>query len=97
MSVFNSPDSWIHTPVCLWFSAPVWVRQAAVGNNPVQDVCLSSNTEKLLIRLADSCDRLHTLTIIWGEKCLLLLIHQSSNQVDSDSLSLSMFVCPGQC
>ncbi|CAG05679.1 unnamed protein product, partial [Tetraodon nigroviridis] len=33
------------------------IIKTAVGNNPVQDVCLSSNTGKLLIRLADSCDR----------------------------------------
>lgn len=31
--------------------------KAAVGNNPVQDVYLSSETKKLLIRLADSCNR----------------------------------------
>ncbi|XP_024151399.1 phenazine biosynthesis-like domain-containing protein isoform X1 [Oryzias melastigma] len=31
--------------------------QAAVGNNPVQDVVLSSVTKKLMIRLSDSCDR----------------------------------------
>uniref|UniRef100_A0A3Q3ISG2 Phenazine biosynthesis like protein domain containing n=1 Tax=Monopterus albus TaxID=43700 RepID=A0A3Q3ISG2_MONAL len=33
------------------------IVEAAVGNHPVQEVCLSSNTKKLLIRLADSCDR----------------------------------------
>ncbi|CAN9506969.1 unnamed protein product [Ophioblennius macclurei] len=33
------------------------IIKAAVGNNPVQDVSLSSSTKKLLIRLADSCDR----------------------------------------
>uniref|UniRef100_A0A3Q3NC49 Phenazine biosynthesis like protein domain containing n=1 Tax=Mastacembelus armatus TaxID=205130 RepID=A0A3Q3NC49_9TELE len=33
------------------------IIKAAVGNHPVQDVYLSSNTEKLLVRLADSCDR----------------------------------------
>ncbi|XP_070823392.1 phenazine biosynthesis-like domain-containing protein 1 [Chaetodon trifascialis] len=33
------------------------IIKAAVGNNPIQDVCLSSNTKKLLVRLADSCDR----------------------------------------
>lgn len=45
----------------LWFC----VTQAAVGNLQVQDVYLSSNTKKLLVRLADSCDRLqvaHTHT-----------------------------------
>lgn len=91
-----------HTPVwlcvllCLWFSAPVCVRQTAVGNNPVQDVCLSSNTKKLLIRLADSCDRLqhthtHTLDNL-GKKWLTLslLIHQSSSQVDSTWFSQSV-------
>ncbi|XP_029973878.1 phenazine biosynthesis-like domain-containing protein isoform X2 [Salarias fasciatus] len=40
------------------------IIKAAVGNNPVQDVSLSS-TKKLLIRLADSCDRsvLTSLTV----------------------------------
>ncbi|KAA8595517.1 phenazine biosynthesis-like domain-containing protein 1 isoform X2 [Etheostoma spectabile] len=33
------------------------VIKAAVGNHPIQDVYLSSNTKKLLVRLADSCDR----------------------------------------
>ncbi|XP_041642878.1 phenazine biosynthesis-like domain-containing protein 1 isoform X2 [Cheilinus undulatus] len=33
------------------------VIEAAVGNHPVQDVYLSSNTKKLMVRLADSCDR----------------------------------------
>ncbi|XP_047437502.1 phenazine biosynthesis-like domain-containing protein 1 [Mugil cephalus] len=33
------------------------IIKAAVGNHPVQGVYLSSNTKKLLIRLADSCDR----------------------------------------
>lgn len=31
--------------------------QAAVGNNAVQDVYLCAKTKKLLVRLADSCDR----------------------------------------
>ncbi|XP_071369263.1 phenazine biosynthesis-like domain-containing protein 1 isoform X2 [Centroberyx affinis] len=31
--------------------------KAAVGNHPVQDVYLSSTTKKLMVRLADSCDR----------------------------------------
>ncbi|XP_077376095.1 phenazine biosynthesis-like domain-containing protein 1 isoform X1 [Festucalex cinctus] len=31
--------------------------KAAVGDHPVQDVYLSSNTKKLLLRLADTCDR----------------------------------------
>uniref|UniRef100_A0A3B5A7L3 Phenazine biosynthesis like protein domain containing n=1 Tax=Stegastes partitus TaxID=144197 RepID=A0A3B5A7L3_9TELE len=33
------------------------VQCVAVGNHPVQDVCLSPSTKKLMIRLADSCDR----------------------------------------
>ncbi|XP_026234302.1 phenazine biosynthesis-like domain-containing protein 1 [Anabas testudineus] len=33
------------------------VLKAAVGNHPVQDVYLCSNTKNLLIRLDDSCDR----------------------------------------
>lgn len=33
------------------------IIKVAVGNHPVQDVCLSPTTKKLLIRLADSCDR----------------------------------------
>ncbi|TDH17196.1 hypothetical protein EPR50_G00005820 [Perca flavescens] len=33
------------------------IIKAAVGNHPIQDVYLSSNTKKLLVRLADSCDR----------------------------------------
>ncbi|XP_040893390.1 phenazine biosynthesis-like domain-containing protein 1 [Toxotes jaculatrix] len=33
------------------------IIKATVGNLPVQDVYLSSNTKKLMIRLADSCDR----------------------------------------
>lgn len=33
------------------------IIKASVGNLPVQDVALSSNTKKLLIRLADDCDR----------------------------------------
>ncbi|XP_038557239.1 phenazine biosynthesis-like domain-containing protein 1 [Micropterus salmoides] len=33
------------------------VIKAAVGNHPIQAVYLSSNTKKLMIRLADSCDR----------------------------------------
>uniref|UniRef100_A0A3Q3WRG3 Uncharacterized protein n=1 Tax=Mola mola TaxID=94237 RepID=A0A3Q3WRG3_MOLML len=33
------------------------IIKAAVGDHPVQDVCLNSNTKKLLVRLADSCDR----------------------------------------
>ncbi|KAF3686320.1 Phenazine biosynthesis-like domain-containing protein 2 [Channa argus] len=33
------------------------VIMAAVGNHPVQDVYLCSNTKNLLLRLADSCDR----------------------------------------
>ncbi|XP_074522215.1 phenazine biosynthesis-like domain-containing protein 1 [Halichoeres trimaculatus] len=39
--------------------------KAAVGDHPVQDVCLSSSTNKLLVRLADSCDRsvLTSLTV----------------------------------
>ncbi|XP_074469135.1 phenazine biosynthesis-like domain-containing protein 1 isoform X1 [Sebastes fasciatus] len=31
--------------------------KVAVGNHPVQDVYLNSNTKKMMIRLADSCDR----------------------------------------
>ncbi|XP_071753196.1 phenazine biosynthesis-like domain-containing protein 1 [Centroberyx gerrardi] len=33
------------------------IIKAAVGNHPVQDVYLSSTTKKLMVRLADSCDR----------------------------------------
>uniref|UniRef100_A0A3Q1BRC9 Phenazine biosynthesis like protein domain containing n=1 Tax=Amphiprion ocellaris TaxID=80972 RepID=A0A3Q1BRC9_AMPOC len=33
------------------------IIKVAVGNHPVQDVCLSPTTKKLMIRLADSCDR----------------------------------------
>ncbi|XP_070767319.1 phenazine biosynthesis-like domain-containing protein 1 [Enoplosus armatus] len=33
------------------------IIKAAVGNHPIQDVYLSSNTKKLMVRLADSCDR----------------------------------------
>ncbi|KAM8762901.1 phenazine biosynthesis-like domain-containing protein 1 [Acanthopagrus schlegelii] len=33
------------------------IIKAAVGNHPVQDVYLSPNTKKLMVRLADSCDR----------------------------------------
>ncbi|KAM8876165.1 phenazine biosynthesis-like domain-containing protein isoform 1-T1 [Synchiropus picturatus] len=33
------------------------VMQAAVGDHPVQDVYLNDRTKKLLVRLADSCDR----------------------------------------
>ncbi|XP_076012129.1 phenazine biosynthesis-like domain-containing protein 1 [Genypterus blacodes] len=33
------------------------IIKAAVGNLPVQDVHLSSTTKKLMVRLADSCDR----------------------------------------
>ncbi|XP_051234286.1 phenazine biosynthesis-like domain-containing protein 1 isoform X2 [Dicentrarchus labrax] len=33
------------------------IIKVAVGNHAVQEVYLSSNTKKLLIRLADSCDR----------------------------------------
>jgi len=33
------------------------IIKVAVGDHPVQDVYLSSNTKKLLVRLADSCDR----------------------------------------
>ncbi|KAG7482722.1 phenazine biosynthesis-like domain-containing protein [Solea senegalensis] len=34
---------------------------AIVGNNPVQDVCLNTNTKKLMIRLDDSCERFSRL------------------------------------
>ncbi|KAM9817040.1 phenazine biosynthesis-like domain-containing protein 1 [Neosynchiropus ocellatus] len=33
------------------------IIKAAVGDHPVQDVYLNSRTKKLLVRLADSCDR----------------------------------------
>ncbi|XP_070693415.1 phenazine biosynthesis-like domain-containing protein 1 [Pempheris klunzingeri] len=33
------------------------IIKAAVGNHMIQDVYLSSNTKKLMVRLADSCDR----------------------------------------
>ncbi|XP_061670294.1 phenazine biosynthesis-like domain-containing protein 2 [Syngnathoides biaculeatus] len=33
------------------------LTEAAVGDHPVQDVYLCSNTKKLLVRLADTCDR----------------------------------------
>ncbi|CAL8243484.1 unnamed protein product [Lota lota] len=33
------------------------IIKAAIGNLPVQDVCLSPSTKKLLIRLADTCER----------------------------------------
>ncbi|XP_029933495.1 phenazine biosynthesis-like domain-containing protein [Myripristis murdjan] len=33
------------------------IIKAAVGDHPVQDVYLSSKTKKLMVRLADSCDR----------------------------------------
>ncbi|KAM9860667.1 phenazine biosynthesis-like domain-containing protein 1 [Aulostomus maculatus] len=33
------------------------IVKASVGDHPVQDVYLSASTKKLLIRLADSCDR----------------------------------------
>ncbi|XP_020507895.1 phenazine biosynthesis-like domain-containing protein 1 isoform X3 [Labrus bergylta] len=33
------------------------IIKAAVGNHPIQDVYLCSNTKKLMVRLADSCDR----------------------------------------
>lgn len=46
--------------MCLSVSLLLYVIQAAVGNHPVQDVYMSSNTKKLLIRLADSCDRLQS-------------------------------------
>lgn len=39
-------------------SASACAIQAAVGDHPVQEVYLSSTTKKLLVRLADSCDRL---------------------------------------
>ncbi|XP_058652923.1 phenazine biosynthesis-like domain-containing protein isoform X2 [Onychostoma macrolepis] len=31
--------------------------QAAVGDLPIQDVCYSKTTKKLMVRLADTCDR----------------------------------------
>ncbi len=31
--------------------------QAAVGDLPIQDVCYSPTTKKLMVRLADACDR----------------------------------------
>ncbi len=31
--------------------------QAVVGDVPIQDVCYSPSTRKLMIRLADTCDR----------------------------------------
>uniref|UniRef100_A0A8C1PHM5 Phenazine biosynthesis-like protein domain containing 2 n=1 Tax=Cyprinus carpio TaxID=7962 RepID=A0A8C1PHM5_CYPCA len=31
--------------------------KAAVGNLPIQDVCYSPTTKKLMVRLADTCDR----------------------------------------
>ncbi|TKS69947.1 Phenazine biosynthesis-like domain-containing protein 1 [Collichthys lucidus] len=33
------------------------IIKAAVGDLPIQDVYLSANTKKLMVRLADSCDR----------------------------------------
>lgn len=43
-------------------SASACVIQAAVGKHAVKDVYLSANTKKLMVRLADSCDRLHSDT-----------------------------------
>lgn len=46
------------------FSLFFW-HQAAVGDHPVKDVCFSSTTKKLLLRLADSCDRWQSTVRFW--------------------------------
>ncbi|XP_034043283.1 phenazine biosynthesis-like domain-containing protein 1 [Thalassophryne amazonica] len=52
------------------------VIKAAVGDHPVQDVCLSTSTKKLMLRLADSCDR-SVLTNLKVEPAALLHSEQS--------------------
>ncbi|PWA17239.1 hypothetical protein CCH79_00010521 [Gambusia affinis] len=43
--------------MCVLNSVFISLLQAAVGNHPVQEVLLSRDTKKLMIRLSDSCER----------------------------------------
>ena len=51
--------------------------QAAVGNLPVTDVYLSPSTKKLLVRLADTCERSELKHILMGYQwnCVILCHH----------------------
>ncbi|XP_030270202.1 phenazine biosynthesis-like domain-containing protein 1 isoform X1 [Sparus aurata] len=67
------------------------IIKAAVGNHPVQDVYLSSNTKKLLVRLADSCDR-SVLTSLKVDSAALLNSEKSGRV---KGLILTMKGSPG--
>lgn len=43
--------------MCVLNSVFIFLLQAAVGNHPVQEVFMSRDTKKLMIRLSDSCER----------------------------------------
>ncbi|KAK7140124.1 hypothetical protein R3I94_012662 [Phoxinus phoxinus] len=45
--------------------------KAAVGDLPIQDVCYSPSTKKLMIRLADTCDRSELISLRPEAKTLL--------------------------
>uniref|UniRef100_A0A3P9NXX6 Phenazine biosynthesis like protein domain containing n=1 Tax=Poecilia reticulata TaxID=8081 RepID=A0A3P9NXX6_POERE len=47
-------------------------KPAAVGNHPVQEVLLSHDTKKLMIRLSDSCERSFSLTSLKVDPVALL-------------------------
>ncbi|XP_073321005.1 phenazine biosynthesis-like domain-containing protein 1 [Pagrus major] len=67
------------------------IIKAAVGNHPVQDVYLSSSTKKLLVRLADSCDR-SVLTSLKVDPAVLLNSERSGRV---KGLILTMKGSPG--
>ncbi|XP_041744448.1 phenazine biosynthesis-like domain-containing protein isoform X2 [Coregonus clupeaformis] len=49
------------------------IVNAAVGDQPVQEVCLCGTTKKLMVRLADNCDR-SVLTSLQPDPAVLLRV-----------------------
>ncbi|XP_065152928.1 phenazine biosynthesis-like domain-containing protein 2 [Paramisgurnus dabryanus] len=55
--------------------------RAAVGDLPIQDVCYSETTKKLMVRLADTCDRSELMSL--KPEAEALLRHETTGKIRS--------------
>ncbi|XP_056616933.1 phenazine biosynthesis-like domain-containing protein [Triplophysa dalaica] len=60
--------------------------RAAVGDLPIQDVCYSETTKKLMVRLADTCDRGKLVSL--KPKAEVLLRHETTGKIKSLIITL---------
>ncbi|KAI7805307.1 phenazine biosynthesis-like domain-containing protein [Triplophysa rosa] len=60
--------------------------RAAVGDLPIQDVCYSETTKKLMVRLADTCDRGKLVSL--KPEAEALLRHETTGRIKSLIITL---------